>query len=116
MPNFTSDQFATFVAIAVFLLGAVALVFTVFKRQPPLHKEYVDRESYTKDREQISAEFGRQARNRKELYDKVEDMSVENEKLRGEVAVLRAETQAQTRQLTNLDGKMDQVLLRLPRK
>lgn len=53
-------------------------------------------------------ELGRERSARKKIHEEIAD-------LQGDVKVLSSKTDTQNRQLSSLDGKMDQVLLRLPR-
>lgn len=57
----------------------------------------------------LKDDLTKQARSRKEMHEEIAE-------LQGDVKVLKAQNEHQTAQLGNLDSKMDQVLLRLPRK
>jgi hypothetical protein len=78
------------------------------RANPPLHKEYVTREQHAKLEQEFRTESARQSNSRKGIYAQLEDQGKQ-------IARLETNAEVQTRQLSNLDQKMDQVLLRLPR-
>lgn len=78
------------------------------RANPPLHKEYVTKEQHAKLEQEFRTEAARQSNSRKGIYNQLEDQGKQ-------IARLETNAEAQTRQLTNLDAKMDQVLMRLPR-
>lgn len=109
MESLTFTQIGMFIGGLVVIGGLAVVIKVLFTRQPPLHREYVDRESYKEDQDRINAEFARQARGRKEHYEKIEGMG-------RDIASLQTETRTQGMQLSNLDTKIDRILERLPPK
>jgi hypothetical protein len=106
---FSATQLGAAVGILLLVLTIIVAWKKAFGHEPPLHKEYALRADHDKLAAKMDEEFKRERLSRKGLYEKVEAQG-------NAIASLRASTEAQTKQLTNLDAKMDQVLLRLPRK
>lgn len=73
------------------------------------HQTPVTRTEHEKLAAKMEDEFRRERLSRKGLYEKVEDQGKA-------IASLKTSSEVQTKQLTALDAKMDQVLMRLPRK
>lgn len=78
------------------------------RANPPLHKEYVTKEQHAKLEAEFRTEAARQSNSRKGIYGQLEEQGKQ-------IARLETNSEVQSRQLTNLDAKMDQVLMRLPR-
>lgn len=118
MPTLTLDQLG-YVVFALILLSRWLWDYNRARREeggqyepkatPPLHKEYVTRTEVEKIERTLKDDLTKQAGARKEMHKEISD-------LQGDVKVLQATTDAQTRQLGNIDVKMDQVLMRLPRQ
>lgn len=72
------------------------------------HENLVTREQHEALEEKMDTELGRERSSRKRMHEEIAA-------LQSQTAVLRKEAEIQTRQLTNMDQKMDQVLMRLPR-
>lgn len=72
------------------------------------HESLVTREEHTQLSTKMNEELGRERGARKQIHQEISD-------LQGDVKVLKSQNDSQTLKLTQLDGKMDQVLLRLPR-
>jgi len=72
------------------------------------HAKFTTQEEHEALQAKMEDEFKRERSSRKAIYEKVESQGQA-------IARLQTETTQQTRQLSSLDAKMDQVLLRLPR-
>lgn len=72
------------------------------------HEHLVTREEHQKLEARMAEELGRERGARKKIHEEIGT-------LQGDVKVLQSQNDNQTRQLSNLDGKIDQVLMRLPR-
>lgn len=112
-----------FLEVAFYLVGGFAATVALWKMllvKPgktelagqPLEfraaSAFATKEEHTKLEQRVAEEASNGAKSRKGLYLSLEQQGKE-------IAALKTETIHQTRQLTNLDGKMDQVLMRLPR-
>lgn len=106
--SFTAAQLGAAVGMLAVVLGIIVAWKKAFGHEPPLHKEYALRADHEKLEKKMDEEFKRERLSRKGLYEKVEAQG-------NAIAAMRASTEAQTKQLTSLDAKMDQVLMRLPR-
>jgi len=105
---FTAAQLGAALGILLFVLGIIVAWKKAFGHEPPLHKEYATRIELDKVEKTLKEDLTKQASARKKMHEEISD-------LQGEVRALQTSADFQTRQLTNLDAKMDQVLLRLPR-
>lgn len=93
------------------VLGSVAALCVIanqigdfverYKEKPPPALTYATKE-------ELDAELGRERGARKRIHEEM----AENQ---ADIRVLEKMAEVQAQQLTNLDGKMDQVLMRLPR-
>lgn len=106
--TFTAGQLGAAIGILVLGLGVIIAWRKVFQADPPLHKEYVRRDELEKIERALKEDLTKQAGARKGMHQEIAE-------LQGDVRVLQRDTEAQTRQLMIMDGKMDQVLMRLPR-
>ena len=107
-PAFTASQLGAALAIVAFLGGLALVLKSLFAHQPPLHKEYATRAEVEKLEKKLEADSAKQASSRKGIYADLEEQG-------RDVAALKAEFGAVKGHLSNLDSKIDQVLLRLPR-
>lgn len=100
-------QIGIFIACLLILLGG-AVGFKMLQRNPPLHREFVDRETYDKDQRTIAEQHRQQAVSRKAIYLELESQGKQ-------IAALQAETSHQTRALHALDTKIDNLPERMIR-
>ena len=70
------------------------------RHDPALHKQFVERVDYERDREEIHREFARQAVARRGVYTKIEEQGLQ-------IAKLQTASDTQSRQLAQLDGKIE---------
>jgi hypothetical protein len=70
--------------------------------------KFITAEQFAKLEGEMRGEFAKQAAGRKSIYHSIEEQG-------RKIVALEAECAHQTRQLNRLDGKMDQLLLRLHR-
>lgn len=70
--------------------------------------DYVTKAEHEKFADQMGIEFGRERASRKGIYEKIESQG-------RDIVALKSETASQTRQLHQLDGKIDRILERMPR-
>lgn len=74
LPDPSSSSSIGWVLAVLFGLASGALILKqLFWRDPPLHREYVDRESYLRDREEMRSELSRNASARKTNYERLEE-------------------------------------------
>jgi predicted Holliday junction resolvase-like endonuclease len=106
MESVTFTQFGVFVGCIVVLLGIAATVKSLFTRQPPLHREYVDRATYEADKKKLDDEQARQSRNRKERY----NLEEQREQARtAAIADLKARSEAQGEAIRQLSGEVSEM-------
>lgn len=106
MESVSFTQFGVFVGCIVVLLGIAATVKSLFTRQPPLHREYVDRASYEADKKKLEDEQARQSRNRKERY----NLEEQREQARAAaIADLKARSEAQGEAIRQLSGEVGEM-------
>jgi seryl-tRNA synthetase len=72
------------------------------------HEKHVTREEHAALTQRLDDELGRERGARKKMHEEIAS-------LQGDVKVLKSQNETQSRQLSTMDQKMDQVLLRLPR-
>lgn len=114
LPDPSSYHAIGWVLAVLFGLAAGALVLKqLFQRDPPLHREYVDRASYDRDREETRSQLTNMEQaskfSRAAIYEKLNEQS-------RQLAQTSEKSDLTYAQVQNLDAKMDQVLQRLPRR
>jgi Skp family chaperone for outer membrane proteins len=107
-PTFTPGELAAWLGIAVFILSAIVLARKVFGHEPALHKEYATRSELQKMERELKDDLTKQAGARKGMHQQIEQLGRDQAKL-------EAQNEFQIKQLTNLDGKIDRLLERMPR-
>jgi DNA-binding transcriptional regulator YbjK len=114
LPDPSAYQSLGWVLAVLFGIATGALVIKqLFHRDPPLHREYVDRVSYDRDREETRAQLTAMEQaskfSRAAIYEKLNEQSLQ-------LAQTSEKSDLTYAQVQNLDAKMDQVLQRLPRR
>ena len=111
LPDPSSYHAIGWVLAVLFGLATGALVIKqLFQRDPPLHREFVDQESYKRDREEIRQELSRNSSARKTNYERLEQLGREIASNQMEVAGQR-EAIAELSEITRENSsKTDTVL------
>lgn len=114
LPDPSSYHAIGWVLAALFALATGALVVKqLFQRDPPLHREFVDRVSYDRDRAEIRDQLSGMEHaskiSRSAIYEKLNEQRQQLDRTAEKSELTYAQVQ-------NLDSKMDQVLQRLPRR
>lgn len=119
----TPEALASWLAVLTYLCVTIAAVVvawryvsgrsdaTVIKPQPLIVKgadDFATKPELAGLAKKMDDELGRERSARKRIHEEIAG-------LQGEVKVLANQGEYQSRQLNNLDNKMDQVLMRLPR-
>ena len=76
--NFTSEQLGIWIAIALALLVGAVNIKQLLARKPPLHREYVDRETFQSE---LKNTHGRITRERGELNTEIDTIRRELKKI-----------------------------------
>lgn len=110
MESVTSTQIGIFIGCLIVLVSFASALKNLFTRQPPLHREYVDRVSYEADKKKLEDEQARQSRNRKERY--VIEESREQARAAA-IADLKARSEAQGEAIKQLSGEVGEIQTRI---
>lgn len=113
MESVSFTHIGIFIGCLAVLFGLALVIKQLLQRDPPLHREYVDRVSYDRDREEIRSQLAAMEQaskySRAAIYDKLNEQS-------RQLAQTSEKSDLTYAQVQNLDAKMDQVLQRLPRR
>ena len=99
-PSFTPGQLAAALGILAFLVSLALALKKLFGHEPPLHKEYVTRIEVAKLEKDLKDDLTKGAVSRKDMHRDIEGLRIGQAKL-------EAETASQTRQLHQLDSKIE---------
>ncbi|ACB76689.1 hypothetical protein [Opitutus terrae] len=108
METVSFTQIGVFIGCLIVLVALAAAVKSLFHREPPLHREYITRDEVEKIEKRLTDDLTKQAGSRKDIHKDIDQLRVGQGRL-------EVKTEELGKQLTNLDDKMDRVLLRLPR-
>lgn len=96
--------------VLVTLAGGALLVKKLFQRDPPLHQEFATKEAFARhldvDHAEIRRELERQTASRKGIYERLDQLD-------RQIAEVRAESQQQSKTLTNLDSQVAAINTRI---
>lgn len=113
MESISFTHIGIFIGCLVVLVVLALSLKQLLQRDPPLHREYVDRMSYDRDREETRAQLTAMEQaskfSRAAIYEKLNEQS-------RQLAQTSEKSDLTYAQVQNLDAKMDQVLQRLPRR
>lgn len=114
LPDPSAYQSLGWVLAVLFGIATGALVIKqLFQRDPPLHREFVDRVSYDRDRaeirDQLACMESASKVSRAAIYERLNEQ-------RQQLASTAEKAELTYAQVQNMDSKMDQILQRLPRR
>jgi hypothetical protein len=71
-PTFTAGEFYAVCGVLVFILSAIALGKKIFVREPPLHRQFMERAECEKIHAKVQNDFDHEANARRLIYKTIE--------------------------------------------